>query len=125
MVACVAADNVAAVAVEDNSAGVAVDERVAAVVDNGKVAAAAVALAAGVDIHRQTQLVVARRHASNLCPPGSVDAHRPPGPAEQPTWPSSEAWSSTDRQSQFRSLRWRVVSAPGPTSPGCCAASTD
>lgn len=124
MVACEAADNVAAVAVEDNSAGVAVDERVAAVVDNGKVAAA-VALAAAADIHRQTQLVVARRHASNLCPPGSVGAPHPPGPAEQPTWPSSKAWSSTDRQSQFRWPRWRVVSALGPTSPGCCAASTD
>lgn len=100
MVAVVAADNVAAVAVEDNSAEVAADERVAAVVDNGKVA---VAPAVGADIHCQTQLVVARRHASNLCPPGSVDAPRPPGPAEQPTWPSSEAWSSTDRQSQFLS----------------------
>lgn len=87
---------------EDNSVGVAADEQgAAAVVDNGKVVAV-VALAAAADIHRhQTQLVVARRHASNLCLPGSVGAPHPPGPAEQPTWPSSEAWLSTDRQSQF------------------------
>lgn len=90
---------------EDNSVGVAADEQgaAAAVVDNGKVVAVvALAAAAAADIHRhQTQLVVARRHASNLCLPGSVGAPHPPGPAEQPTWPSLEAWSSTDRQSQF------------------------
>lgn len=44
------------------------DERAAAaVVDNGRVAAA-VALAVGADSHpHRAQLVVARRHASNLC----------------------------------------------------------
>lgn len=86
MVAYEPADNVAAV-------GKAVGSAVAEV-GNGRVAAVVALVAVvGTDIHRhQAQLVVARRHASNLCLPGSADAPPPPGPAEQPTWPSSEAW---------------------------------
>lgn len=55
-----AADSVVVVVVDDERAA-------AAVVDNGRVAAA-VALAVGADSHpHRAQLVVARRHASNLC----------------------------------------------------------
>lgn len=98
MVAYKAADNVVAVAAVD---GERAADAAVAVVDNGR-AAADVALALGADSHRhRAQLVVARRHASNLCLPGSAGVPHPPGPAEQPTLPSSEAWSSTDRQSQF------------------------
>lgn len=54
-----AADSVVVVVVDDERAA-------AAVVDNGRVAAA-VALAVGADSHpHRAQLVVARRHASNL-----------------------------------------------------------
>lgn len=55
-----AADSVVVVVVDDERAA-------AAVVDNGRVAAV-VALAVGADSHpHRAQLVVARRHASNLC----------------------------------------------------------
>lgn len=94
----------AAAAVEDRIDAAVVEPTVAAAgVDNGTAAAAAVAvaLAAGADNRHQARLVVARQRASNLCPPGSAHVPHPPGPAEQPTWPSFVAWSSTDRQSQF------------------------
>lgn len=59
-----AADSVVVVVVDDERAAAAAD---AAVVDNGRVAAV-VALAVGADSHpHRAQLVVARRHASNLC----------------------------------------------------------
>lgn len=91
-------------AAEDRTGAIAVVQAVAAAavgVDNDTAAVAVVAPVAGSGIRHRTQLVVARQRASNLCPPGSAHVHPPPGPAEQPTWPSSVAWSSTDRQSQF------------------------
>lgn len=86
--------NDAAAAVEERIAVAAVEPAVAVFeVDNGTAAVAVpVAPAAGADNRHQAQLVVARQRVSNLCPPGSAHVPHPPGPAEQPTWPSSVAW---------------------------------
>lgn len=82
----------AAASVEDRIAVAAVEPTVAEV-DNGMAAVAVpVEPAAGADNRHRTQLVVARQRVSNLCPPGSAHVPRPPGPAEQLTWPSFVAW---------------------------------
>lgn len=50
--------------------------------------------------HHPLQMV-AKQRASNLFHGFAAGAPLPRGPAAPPTWPSSEAWWSTDRQSRF------------------------